>query len=186
MSDSGRLRLFIKTPLSAVAWLVGTLLSVLAAIAFLFVTQPENRWAVWVVLALIVLFVIFVSTGRRWIETSTGTVVWQRCWVLRSRVKLENATSFEFVSDPGVSLAVAIRSPESRRRRNIDVLLLTMYVKGSMAPELLNGFADQIERWSHAQAYGNLPKQLRAQAKHVNSGGEPDASPLARQLTRRT
>jgi hypothetical protein len=179
--DSGdRLKIPAVTSSSAILWGVGTLIVLMGVLAYLSVTQPENRWTLWVILPLVTLFVVFAATRRCWIDTETGTVVWQRFWFSRTRVRLEDASEVEYLAVRNGTLQLALRSPESRRRRLVPLLMLTMYVERSQRPDVLVGLADQIEKWSHAQVYGRLPKELRAQAKHVAAGGGPHDSPLAR------
>jgi hypothetical protein len=177
---SDRLKIPAVTSKPAIVWGLGTLVAVFAVSAYVYVTQPSNRWAVWAVVGLTALFVVFAATRRCWIETETGTVVWQRFWFSRTRVRLEDASEVEYLAVRNGTLQLALRSPESRRRRLLPLLMLTMYVERSQRPDVLAGLADQIEKWSHAQIYGRLPKELRAQAKHVAAGGGPHDSPLAR------
>lgn len=174
-----RLRIPPLTGRSAIAWCVGTVVAVVGILGYLYVTQPQNRWAVWVVGLLLVVFVVFLVSRRCWIETATGTVVWQRFWVSRTRLTLKDATAVEFVTNRGGSLSLGVRADRLRAQRHLPILNLTTYVEKSQPPEVLRGLADQLEQWSAVDAYGQVPNELRAQAKHVSSGGEPKDSPLA-------
>jgi hypothetical protein len=183
--DSGdRLKIPAVTSKSAIVWCVGTLIVAMGVLAYLSVTQPENRWTLWVILPLVTLFVLFVATRRCWIETETGTVVWQRFWFSRTYLRLGEARTVEFVSVPNGSLSLGLRAPGVRMRRHLPVIVRTVYVDKSQAPEVLTALADQIQHWVPGQVHGRVPKELRAQAKHIASGGGLRDSPLNR-LTQR-
>ncbi|HSE72482.1 MAG TPA: hypothetical protein VLA97_17070 [Nocardioidaceae bacterium] len=177
-SDDGRLVVPRLTSRSAIGWFVGTMVVAAAVVGYLTATQPENRWTLWVIVPLFLLLVLAVLSQACWVDTGTGTVVWRRWW-RRSTLTLSRATGVELVTDRGGALLLSLRGPEQRSARYLPVLALTTYVEKSQPPQVLEGLAGQLERWSTAQVYGRVPRELRDQARWVASGGDPKDSPLA-------
>jgi hypothetical protein len=168
------------TSRSGLLWSLGTLVAVLAVCGYLFATQPENRWAVFVLLPVGVLFVAFLLVRRTWVETSSGVVV-QQTLLGRRRASLASAGRLELVNNRGGVLLLRVRRENGRRSTYLPILALTDYVEASQPPGLLVALAEQMEQWAPGQA--RTATQLRRQAEYLEAGGDAKTSPLAGLVT---
>lgn len=178
MSDPTPPRLVIPrlTSRSGWWWSAGTLLAVLAMSAYFFLTQPQNRWAVLVVVPVAALLVAFVLLRRTWVETGTGVVV--RVTLLGTRkVSLGEADKLELANNRGGALLLRVRQRGRRGSVYLPVLLLTDYVRRSQSPAVLEALAEQLETWAPRRR--PVAGQLRRQADHLRTGGSAEDSPLA-------
>lgn len=170
-----RLEVRRLTSRSGKIWALGTLVAVLGVCGYVFATQPDNRWAVFVLLPLAALFVAFLLVRRTWVETSTGVVV-HRTLVSTARAPLADAGRIELVSNRGGVLLLRVGRRGSRSTY-LPILALTDYVQASQPPAILTALAEQIETWAPEQS--RTAGQLRRQAEHVAHGGTAADSPLA-------
>lgn len=168
---------------SGVRWMIGTLVVILAMAIYFYVTDPRSRPFVLSAAALIGLAIPVLVTGRGWLVPSEGTIVRQRLWVLRRRLNLSTVSKAELVNNRGGGLLLGLRRPGHRRRYYVGILGFSDYGFWSASPELLRLLADQLDRWTPAEARGDVPAQLREQADHVDAGGDLTASPLASRIT---
>lgn len=179
MSDD-RLALRALASRAQWAWGAATLAAVLVSAIVVFVTQPENRWAVLVFIPLAVIFFAFLLVRRNWVETSTGTVV-HRSLLSTRRIPLGEADKLELVNNRGGALLLRVRRPGGRFSTYLPILALSDYVKRSQPPATLVALAEQIETWAPQRR--TVAKQLRRQAEHLEKGGTAEDSPLAGLIT---
>lgn len=171
---SAPLRVPRLTSRSAVAWLVGTVLVLLAVLGYLWVTQPANRWAAAVVLPVVLVAVLAVTGSRQWLDPGARTIAWQRFWVLRATVATSEVTGVGLVSNHAGGVLLSLRA--GHRRRHLPVLLLSQYVRASQSPEICLAMAELVESTPDP---GTVPDQLRAQARSIEAGAPPERSFLA-------
>lgn len=165
---------------SGLLWSLATLVAVLVGCAFVFVTQPQNRWAVLAFLPIAVVFVAFLLVRSTWVETATGTVV-QRTLLGSRRASLAAADQLQLTTNRGGGLLLQIRRRGSRQTVYLPVLALTDYVRRSQAPATLRALAGQIETFAPQRK--QVAKQLIRQAEHLEAGGSAGDSPLAALVT---
>jgi hypothetical protein len=178
---AGAVRIPALTTRSALRWCVGTAVASLAVVAFLWVTQPENRvYAATLVPALALFFVVLLWQST-WFDPEAGTVTRVRCRRWRRTVRLEPATGAALVPSGGGVLLLALR-PRDARRLFVPVLALTDYVEKSQAPELLRLLAGGLEQHRTGGARV-VVDALRKQAAHLEAGGDARTSPLAGAVT---
>jgi len=177
--SADRLEVPRLTSRSGKLWGLGTLVVVVAVLGYLAVTQPQNRWAVLVVVPLAVLLVAFLLVRRTWVETGTGVVV-SRTLLRTRRVPLSKARPLELVSNRGGGVLLRVGGPHASAY--LPVLALTDYVEASQPAHVLLALAEQIDRWAPQGA--RTASQLRRQADHVAAGGDARRSPLAVLVTR--
>jgi hypothetical protein len=168
------------TSRSGLLWSLATLVAVLAGCASVFVTQPQNRWAVLVFVPVAVLFVAFLLVRSTWVETGTGTVV-HRTLLGSRRVPLAEAGRLRLVTNRGGGLLLQVRRRGSRRAVHLPVLALTDYVRRSQDPATLRALAGQVEAFAPQRT--RVAEQLVRQAEHLESGGSAEDSPLAALVT---
>ncbi len=165
-----RSRTLLRWQLFTVALVVGTQI-------WHFVTYPDQRWYVLLLLPPVAVFATWVATFRIWVEPGTGTVVMRR-FSHHRRVRLAAARAVRLIGsgDRGVQLMVS-EGGGLRRSIFLPLLALGMYVERSQDAATLRILADQLDRW--APAHAELAQLLRRQAAHEAAGGAPDTSPLA-------
>lgn len=163
------------TSRSGKLWAGATLVAVLAVCGYLFATQPQNRWAVFVLVPLAVLFVLWLVVRRTWVETTTGTVV-ERTIFSRREARFADAGKLDLITNRGGGLLLRV-GRQGRGAVLVPVLALTDYVEASQPPSVLRTLADQVEKWAPRQE--RVVSQLRRQAEHVEQGGSAKESPLA-------
>lgn len=179
---TGTVRIPRLTSRSALVWLGSTVVVTLAVVAYLAVTQPQNRWAAAVVLVLLALGVAFAVSDTRSLDVTEGAVESSRLWLLRRRVALGPTTNVRLVTNRAGGLLLAVQ-PRGGRATFVQVLLLSDYVERSLPADLLRLLADAVV--SHEAAGGTrVAADLRAQADHVAAGGSARTSPLAARVTR--
>lgn len=157
-------------------WSAGMLLALGAVVAYLFLTQPQNRWAVLVMAPVAVLLVTFVLLRRTWVETRTGVVSHSTLLGTR-KVALGEADKVELADNRGGALLLRVRRRGARRPVYLPVLLLTDHVRRSQSPDVLEALAEQVETWAPQRRA--VAGQLRRQADHLRTGGSAENSPLA-------
>ncbi|MEO5654268.1 MAG: hypothetical protein ABIN79_07750 [Marmoricola sp.] len=165
---------------SSLLWSLGTLLAVLVVAAYVFASQPENRWAVLASLPVVGLLVAFVVVRSAWVETETGRVVTRT--LLGSRTAaIGDADTLQLITNRGGGLVLQVREKGSRRSTYLAILLLTDYVQRSQDPTILRALAAQVETWAPQRK--SVVKQLLRQAEHLEQGGSAEDSPLAALVT---
>lgn len=169
------------TTRSAMRWLYGTGVLVVATIIWGFVTDPQNRPYTLISAAVIVLLACWMPFSL-WLDTEAGAVLAVRGrgrGRIVYRMPLGNEATVTTVPDHmSGRVLLGLRPHGSRFRDFIQVLAMTIYVENSMSPDLLRLLADTLDRHgTHgADEVGPL---LRAQADHLDAGGGPGDSPLA-------
>jgi hypothetical protein len=161
-------------------WSVATLVALVVVAAYVSATQPQNRWAVLVVLALAAVLTAFLLVRRTWVDTSTGEVVHRTLLGTRT-VPLGEADTIELTSNRGGGLLLRVRRRGSRRSTYLPVLALTDHVSRSQPAATLRALAEQV--WTWAPERQQVLAQLRAQAEHLEGGGSAEDSPLAPLVT---
>lgn len=146
-------------------WGVATVYKVAGVVTYLAITQPENRWTLWVIVPLLVVPIVVGLSHRSCVDTRTGVVVWQRMWSWRTRVALKTLESVSIAPDRGGSLLVRLKGPEYGASRHVKLLALTDYLQKSQSAAYLIMLADQLEHWAPAQG-------ARARATAVARAGE--------------
>jgi hypothetical protein len=163
-------------------WVGTTVVGSVAVVAYLFVTQPENRIFVVTLIPVLAVFFVVLLWQSTWFDPVAGTVTKVRCRLWRRTVQLEPATSVALVPTAGGTLLLALRPRGARRRVFILVLALTDYVEKSQSPALLRLLADSLEQ-HRAGGAADVVVALRAQAEHLEAGGKARTSPLAPLVT---
>jgi hypothetical protein len=167
------------TTRSAMRWLYGTGVMLVAAHIWGFVTDPQNRPYMLISAAVTVLLACWMPFSL-WLDTETGAVLADRGrGRIVYRMPLGNEATVTTVPDHmSGRVLLGLRPHGSRFRDFIPVLAMTIYVENSMSPDLLRLLADTLDRHgTHgADEVGPL---LRAQADHLDAGGGPADSPLA-------
>ena len=177
---TGMVRIPALTTRSAMRWLYGTGVLLVAVLIWGFVTDPQNRLYTLISAAVSVLFACWVLWGQLWLDTETGAVlaIRGRGWI-GYRVPLGDGTTVTAVPDHlGGRVLLGLRPHGSRFRDFIQVLAMTIYVENSMSPDLLRLLADTLDR-HHTHGADEVGPLLRAQAAHLDAGGGPGDSPLA-------
>lgn len=160
-----------------------TIVVVVGIAAWVAVTQPENRWAVAVGLAvLVVLFVLLVARST-WFEPRSGVLVRRIVWLIKRRISLATARDISLVNNRGGTLLLGVRGEGHRMRTYIPILQIDDGGARCQSPEFLRFVAGQIETFA-PQATRTVATPLRKQADFMATGGEPAESPLAPMITR--
>ena len=176
-TSTGRVPVPSLTTRSAVMWMASTAVALLAIIVYLSITQPQNRWAVAIMLVGLLLATLFIVSESRWLDTSRGAIGRTRLWSRHRSVPLQPTSSVKLVSNGGGGVLLVTR-PQKGRPLNIAVLMLSDYVERSLPADFLRLLADTIERGRPGGAR-SVVIELRAQADHVAGGGSATRSPLA-------
>lgn len=161
-------------------WTIGTFIVLVVMGAYCIATDQANPWVVLGTIAFVVVGFGPVYTLRTWIETRTGTVVWQRVWFWHIRRELADAQQVAISGDGGGSVALALQFPGQRRRRGIPLLALNGYVERSQDADTLRGLATVLAAWVPVEALGTIPATLESQAVHLDAGGALVDCPLAK------
>jgi len=162
---------------TAKLWIAGTAVVLVAVVTYLAVTQPENRWAAYTLVPLVVLAVAVVASQRAWVDPMAGTVTRTRWLVPRRTVDLSRATRVTLTGS-GPQALLDVRS--GPRGVYLQLLLLSDYAELSQEPAFLTTIAETLERHAPPKVRGAVPGEIRAQAAHLAAGGTPTTSPLAR------
>jgi hypothetical protein len=173
------------TTRSSLRWGAATVVTSLAVVGYVFVTQPENRIFVVTLIPALALFFVVLLWRSTWFDPGAGTVTLVRCRWWRRTVQLDPTTGVALVPNGGGSLLLALRPQGARPRLFVPVLALTDYVEKSQSPVLLGALADALEQ-HRAGGAGGVVVALRAQAEHLEAGGDARTSPLAPLVTRGT
>ncbi|RZS90809.1 hypothetical protein EV189_0038 [Motilibacter rhizosphaerae] len=176
MTDEDR---FVLPPLTSRSWwrwITATLVAVVAVAAYVWATQPQDRWAVAAVAVLGAVLVLAVARRAAWVEVSTGTVV--KRTLLRGRQRMPLAEAAVEVRANGGGLATLDVSAGRGRTVRLPLLALTQYVERSQEAAPLRTLADLVERWSGERGRTAVDL-MRRQADHVAAGGSATTSPLA-------
>lgn len=125
-----------------------------------------------------VVAVAAVVWRRTWLDTGDGTLHHRVAFLPERRVAWAQATTVDLERNRAGQLALRARG----ERGTVRVTLLADDLGGerSADPDLLRVLADEIDRWTPERQ--RLTARLRAQADHVEAGGAPRESPLARHL----
>ncbi|MBA2954695.1 hypothetical protein GON03_10200 [Nocardioides sp. MAH-18] len=161
-------------------WLAvgAAVVGVVAVLAWVGATQPENLPFVVAAAVLVVLGVVALVGRRTWLDVQHGTVVRETCFVPRGPVGWADAERVAFVNNRAGQVLLEVRG--AGRRSSLYLPLVAVDVGGdrSQDPAFLRTLADQVERW--APRRDSVVAGLRAQAEHGESGGSVRTSPLAR------
>lgn len=155
-----------------------TVVVALAAVGWVAVTQPENRWAVAVAVPVLVVFFVVLLARSTWIDPASGVLVRRVVWVWKRRVSLATASDISLVNNRGGILLLGVRGQGHRMRTYIPILQLGDGGARSQSPEFLGLVAGQIEHFA-PQATRTVATPLRKQADFIAAGGNPAESPLA-------
>ncbi|WP_250445760.1 hypothetical protein [Actinotalea sp. C106] len=177
-----RTRIPTLTSRSALRWGVATVIGLVLVTASQVVVQPDLLLIGVAVLLLLGLAIAALLTLRTWLDRGAGIVEKACLGVLRRRVALERGTRAELVNNRGGTLLLGLRGDGARRRVFVAVLSLTEYVEKSLPGPVLRELADALEEHRVIGARA-VASELRAQAAHVESGGDARTSPLAGRIT---
>ncbi|KQT92134.1 hypothetical protein ASG49_09230 [Marmoricola sp. Leaf446] len=165
---------------SSRAWVVGTGVALVVVSVAISVVQPASLPFAAGFLVVLGLLAARALSARVRLDDRGGTLTRTR-WLARSRrVELAGATDVRLVDNRGGGLNLTVRSPQGTVL--VPVLLLSAYVKASQPPGLLRRFADVVER--DVPRARDVVTALRAQATHLERGGDAASSPLAALTTR--
>lgn len=165
------------TTRSALAWAIGTAVVVAGGAGCLSVAQPENAPYGYGIVAVLAVGVLLVALSATWVDAAAGTIIWRRWAVTRTTVALREATRVAVVGS-GPQALLQVRA--GRRGGHLVLLVLSDYVQRSQSPEVLSALADTLTAHTASATSGEAVGLLRAQAKHIATGGAPATSPLAR------
>ena len=132
------------------------------------------------VVPVLALFATWLLVRSVHVDRSAGRVV-ARSLLGRRSVAWSEAARLELVNNRGGGLLLVVGERGSRRSLHLPILVLTDYVKRSPSPQTLQALAEDIERWAPGRA--TVTTQLRRQARHLESGGSAQDSPLAALVT---
>ncbi len=175
---SQAVRIPVLTSRSWIGWVVATGAALVLAIGWIAVTQPQHRLAVAVLTPAVVAACVLAFWSSTWVDPAAGAFVRVRLGRFRRRVPLGPSTSVSLVSSGAGTLLLSVRAPSSRGRFFVTVLALTDYIERSLPPDLLRLLADTLEQ-HRAGGSRDAVIALRAQAGHLDAGGDARTSPLA-------
>ena len=157
--------------------LAAGVLAVPAVGAWVWVTRPESRVAVAVMVPLMALLWVALVWRRTWLEPDRGVLVHEVARVWRRSVRLAEASA-RIVDNRGRQVLLEVRGPGG----TVRIALLADDLGGlrALPPDTLGLLSEQLGRWPPAQ--GQAIDRLRAQAEHLASGGEVARSPFGRLL----
>ena len=181
MAEGGRVevpRLLSRRP---TMWLSAgaTVLGAVGVVGWGVATQTGTNLVMAVLLAVLLpLALVAVVWRRTWLDTGHGTVHHRVALLPARSVAWAEATALDLERNRAGQLALRARG----QRGTVRITLLADDVGGerSAGPDLLRLLADEIDRWAPERQ--RLTARLRAQADHVEAGGAPRESPLARHL----
>lgn len=162
--------------LSVAAAVVG----VVVVLGWVGATQPANRPFVAVAAVLLVVAAVGLLGRRTWLDPARGTVVRQVFFVFRAPVAWSEATRVAFTDNRAGQLLLEVRGPSRRSPIHLPLLAIDLGGDRGQAPAFLRLLAGQLETWAPERA--EVARSLRAQADHVEGGGDLRSSPLARRL----
>ena len=162
-------------------WLAfgGTVVAVLAMAGWAVATETGvNQVMAGLVVGATVVAVAAVVWRRTWLDTGDGTLHHRVAFLPERRVAWAQATTVDLERNRAGQLALRARG----ERATVRVTLLAIDTGGdrSADAELLRLLAGEVDRWAPGRQ--RLTARLRAQADHVDAGGAPRESPLARHL----
>lgn len=142
--------------------------------AWVWVTQPDQRVAVALVVPLVTLVWLAFLWQRTWLDTAHGTLVREVLGVWRRRLAWADASSVKILDNHGRQVVLQVRGPG----RPMHVALLADDLGGlrSQPPQVLTAVAAEMDRWAPEQE--RVAARLRAQAAHLQSGGAAADSPF--------
>ena len=124
-------------------------------------------------LVLVVLVVGGLALRRHELDTRHGAVV--RVWGPGRRPVAWREAEARLVPNRGGPLLLAVRRPGGRAT-HLPLLAADLGGARSQSPVFLRLLADEVERGGH----GTVAGRLRAQAEHLDGGGDVLGSPLHR------
>lgn len=165
---------------SSRAWVVGTGIALVVVLGGIVVAQPANAPFAAGFLAVLGLVGGVLLSSRVRLDDQAGTITRTRWLSRRRRVELAGATDVRLVDNRGGGLNLTVRSPQGTVL--VPVLVLSAYVEASQPPDLLRRLADLMER--DVPRARDVATALRAQATHLERGGDAATSPMAALTTR--
>lgn len=179
MAEAGRVVVPRLLTRSLSMWLsVGAgVLAVPAVGVWAWVTRPESRLAVAIVVLVAALGWVALLWRRTWLEPDVG-VVREVAGVWRRRVPWGDARSVRLVHNHARQVVLEVRGAGGPV--HLPILADDLGGPRSQPPAFLRTLADHLERGAPPAA--RVAAQLRAQADHLEAGGSVGASPLARLL----
>lgn len=170
---------------STTTWLAlaAAVVAVPAVVGWAFATQPAgNRVAALVLAVAFAGFVAWVGLRRTWLDTRRGLVVHENLLVLRRSTAWADAETVRFTPNRAGQVLLEVRG--SGRPTYLPLVAVDVGGDRCQPPGVLRLLADQVETWAPSRTA--VVRGLRAQAAHVEGGGDVRESPLARAHLART
>lgn len=160
---------------SALFWLGGTALVVLAIIVWGVVIDLAN-WPIAVVLLVTFGLIAAWAATKVALDTRNGAFEWRRVLLPDRTVRLADTARLS-IDGVGAQVQLVLRGPG--RTRRVVLVLLSAHREVSQPAPTLRTLADTIETHTSAKVHGEVVGLLHAQAKHLERGGDARSSPLA-------
>lgn len=158
-------------------WVLATFGVVLLAMAWVAVTDPENRpWTL--VGPLGALFAAYaVKRMAQWLEVGeSDTVLVQRRLLRTYRAGVRRARSISLRTNGGGAVQIVVE--DDKGKAFAPLLMKSMYVTASQPPQVLTPLLQAVEA-NRGRSSAEVAERLRAQIAHLQAGGEVATSPLA-------
>jgi hypothetical protein len=158
-------------------WVLATLVVVLLAMAWIAVTDPENRpWTL--VGPLGALFAAYsVKRMAQWLEVDDGdTVLVQRRLLRTHRAGMRRARSISLRTNGGGAVQIVVE--DDKGKVFAPLLMKSTYVTAAQPPQVLTPLLQAVEA-NRGRSSAEVAERLRAQIAHLQAGGEVATSPLA-------
>ena len=162
-------------------WISGiaAALAIPALVVWALLTQPmENQVAAVVVGAILLAFFVILIFRTTSLDTERGLVVRTVCGTWKRSVAWADASVVRIRDNNAGQALLEVRGRGRRTSAYLPLVAVDLGGDRSQSPEFLRVLADQVERWSPER--GAVVKLLRAQADHVDAGGDVRESPVAR------
>ncbi|MBU4337670.1 MAG: hypothetical protein KJ548_14005 [Actinobacteria bacterium] len=164
------------SPRSATVVEVGFLVVGVVIFAIIWVAGPWLWWLSAPMIALLGYLGAVLLLADTWIDPATGTVT-RRRWSLRPvRSSLADVTAVQLSTSGGGGARLVLR--DGRRRTTIDLVSVTLFASVSQQGPTLRKLAEVLDAHVVPAVRGDVPRRLRAQADHIDRGGQVETSPL--------
>jgi hypothetical protein len=116
-------------------------------------------------------------TSTTWIDAQAGTLT-RRGWRLRpATLLLSQATELQLRGSGGGGARLTVRAGSTSAL--VELASVSLFANRSLRAPALTLLADVLDAHVPAQVRADVPRRLRAQARHIASGGSVETSPLS-------